>query len=348
MNSDATNDDNVPSGPVVVGLGEALFDCFPDARHIGGAPVNLTAHCDVLLQNAGGKGIIASAIGRDQLGEEFTAFLANRSLNARFVQVHSTRVTGRVRVALDAGGEPSYKFEDKVAWDELQYNESWRCLASTCAAVSFGTLAQRSPTSRATIVQFLSDARQAVRLFDINLRQDFYSTDVIQQSLALASAAKFNREELLCVGKLLGLPTAGQSGIDDLAFDLMRRFALDWVAVTRGRHGTSLYAAQSKYEAAVPQLNVVPGADSVGAGDACGAGLLTGALLGWPHKRWVELANMLGAYVCSHSGAIPTLPRWLLAKISAGNEANGSGVRPRPLGLMGPMKKIDTLESFKS
>jgi fructokinase len=308
---------SVATGPVVVGLGEALFDCFADARHVGGAPLNLAVHCDALLRAIGGRGVVASAVGDDELGQEFAAFLHARSLDSRFVQIDPNHPTGRVFVTVDQRGEPTYEIETGAAWDHLQYDESWRQLARTCAAVSFGTLAQRSPTSRATIVRFLRDAQQAVRLFDVNLRQEFFSTEVIEASLELATAAKLNRDELGRISQMLGVSSSPDSDEGAAVFEILSRFGLDWVAVTKGSQGTFLFAEQQKFTAVVPKFEPVAGADAVGAGDACGAGLLVGALLNWPYERRVEIANRLGAFVYSRAGAIPALPASLLAAVHA-------------------------------
>jgi fructokinase len=315
--SDETRNPRVRKGPLVVGLGEVLFDCFPDARYVGGAPLNLAVHCDALLRDVGGSGVLASAIGDDLLGRELSQFLAERSLDPSFVQVHPALPTGLVTVTVAPLGQPRYLIEENVAWDHLHYGESWRQLARTCSAVSFGTLAQRSLESRAAIYAFLSDASQAVRFFDANLRQSFYSPEVVRQSLDLATAAKFNVEELGVVNRLLGLTPPTGPSLDDAVFDLMRAFRLDWVAVSRGSEGTSLFAEGRRHEAPVPLFEPVKGADSVGAGDACGAGLLIGALLDWPHEQRVALANELGAYVNSRPGASPVLPRQFATRLRA-------------------------------
>src|SRR5215467_7620817 len=162
-------------GPLVVGLGEALFDCFADHEQIGGAPVNLAVHAHALLQAVGGRAVIASAVGNDLLGNQFFALLKEWAIDHRMVKVDPIHPTGRVDVTIDAFGQPSYEFESNVAWDYLEFTESWELLASDCDAVSFGTIAQRSPMSRETITKFLQVARRALRLFDVNLRQGFFT-----------------------------------------------------------------------------------------------------------------------------------------------------------------------------
>ena len=160
----------IPAGPIVVGLGEALFDCFGATRHVGGAPVNLAVHCDALLRPFEGRGVIASAIGSDALATEFRDFLRERGLEPSYVQTNSRLPTGTVAVSLDPHGEPTYQIAADVAWDDLRYDERWEQLARTCDAVCFGSLAQRSNASRDAIQAFLRDATQALRLFDVNLR----------------------------------------------------------------------------------------------------------------------------------------------------------------------------------
>ena len=145
-----------------------------------------------------------------------------------------------------------------------------------------------------------------MRLFDVNLRQNFFDAPLVQESCRLASVVKLNQEELPRVAELLGLKAG--NGADELASRLRCDYDLEAVVLTRGADGTRLMSATGASEARVPVFDREPGADSVGAGDACSAGLLVGLLLGWPPARTVELANTAGAYVASRRGATPTLP----------------------------------------
>jgi fructokinase len=260
--------------------------------------------------------MVASAVGNDKLGYEFCSFLSDRGIGPHTFKVDLVHPTGRVDVTIDELGQPTYNFEANVAWDYLEFSDSWELLASDCNAVSFGTRAQRSPKSQQTITRFLQVAQGAMRLFDANLRQKFYTIDVVRQSFELATAAKLNADELPMVCELLDVEAATHCSADAAIRVLMERFQLDWIALTRGYMGTALYAAGDRYEAPVPDCQPDANANSVGAGDACGAGLIVGALLGWPHQQRVALANNLGSFVASQPGAVPELPQYLLDSVN--------------------------------
>lgn len=298
--------------PYLVGLGEALFDCIGDRELPGGAPVNVAVHANALLRGIGGRAGVASAVGADALGDRFVAMLRAEGADLSCLQVDPIHATSRVNVLIDAQGQPTYSFEPETAWDHFQCDEAWKRAAAQCDAVTFGTLAQRSPQSRAAVVEFLQNAPQAVRLYDVNLRLHFFSREIIAESLELATAAKLNADELPVVAELLGLESPAKVGEASVSRQLIEKFGLDWLAVTHGERGTSLYVGEQCYEADVPKYPQAPNADSVGAGDACSAGLLVAAALQWPQAKWVPLANALGAYVASQPGAMAPLPQRLL------------------------------------
>ncbi|QDT68669.1 2-dehydro-3-deoxygluconokinase [Planctomycetes bacterium MalM25] len=300
------------SQSLIVGLGESLFDCFPDREVLGGAPLNVALHANALLGLVGGRGVVATRIGRDELGERLLRELGDRGLDTSFVQIDERLPTGRVDVLLDSAGDATYQFLTPSAWDALELDAPLTELARSCDAVVFGTLGQRDKASREAIQSFLLDAPMAIRLFDVNLRQDFYSAEIIDRSLRLASAAKFNEDELTIVARLLGLDPELKVGQSTAFF--LKRYDLDWLALTRGPRGTLLVAQDRHHageEATFPQDSK---ADTVGAGDACSAGLLYGSLRGWPQEKTATLANRLGAYVASRPGATPKLPADLLAE----------------------------------
>jgi fructokinase len=302
----------------IVGLGEALFDVYPDRQILGGAPLNVAVHAHQLASAVGGCGIPASRIGRDDLGARLLGELTARGVPTAAIQHDEHRPTGRVLVTL-RGREPDYDIVPDAAWDRLEFTDDLKRVAATCDAVCFGTLGQRSPQARETIVRFLEQARQAVRLFDVNLRQNFFSAEIIEQSCAQSSAVKVNEEELSKIHRLLALTgeASGMTSQDRQAYALRERFALDSVVVTRGPAGTVLYTASGKTEAEPARYEPNPDADSVGAGDACAAGILMGSLLGWPAGRIVALANAAGAYVASQPGATPRFPRKLLRAVTS-------------------------------
>ena len=296
----------------IVGLGESLFDVFPDRAILGGAPLNVAYHAHQLCSTRGGRGIVASRAGTDPLGQRLLEELRVRKLSAELVQIDAAHPTGRVDIAL-RDGEPTYNFLADVAWDHLEWTPEWRRLAETCDAVVFGTLAQRCPTSRATVQRFVETARQAVRLFDVNLRVTFFDADSLRRGAELATAIKLNEDELPIVLNLLGLAADDEQSRDG-ANRLLQHFAasgLRSVVITRGEQGTELLTGDVCVRGPVVRFARHPHADNVGAGDACSAGLLWGWLNGWPPEQTVTLANRLGAFVASQPGATPTIPEEL-------------------------------------
>jgi fructokinase len=282
----------------IVGLGEALFDMFPDGARLGGAPLNFAVHAHLL----GNEGVVVSCIGHDDYAARILQELRDRAMTAEYLQVDARHPTGTVRVQLDARGEPTFTITHDVAWDYLAFDVKTEALARQCHGVCFGTLAQRNPISRSTIQQFLESAPQAVRLFDVNLRQHYFDRPTIKRSCQLATAMKLNAAELEVLGELLGIASTQQ----DIAPVLLERFELSFLAVTRGAKGTRIYTPQGMHEGqAVPAAG---GGDAVGAGDAAAAALLHGAVRGWPWERTVTLANTLGAHVASRPGACPAHP----------------------------------------
>ena len=297
----------------VVGLGEALFDCFSPRRIVlGGAPVNLAVHAHQLLQSHG-RGVVASSVGKDQLGTQLLAELLQRKMTTDYITVTSKYPTSTVEVAVDPAGETQYEIMQGVAWDHLEFTDSLAELAATCSAVCFGTLAQRSEQSRDTIRQFLATAKTALKVCDVNLRQRFYSAEIIRHSLEMADVVKLNELELPKVRELLGM--RANVSVDDQACDLLRHFELRLLTLTRGEAGTVLFTADERVEGPVPSFPRQTNADAVGAGDSCCAAIIVGLLLGRPLPEIVNLANRVGAFVASQAGATPVLPTEVLKQV---------------------------------
>jgi len=311
LSSENQANDPAPS-PLVVGLGEALFDCFPDRTVLGGAPINVAVHAAALLGPSGEAAVPATRVGTDELGDRFFREITQRGVSVDYVQRDPERPTGRVAVTLDDGGHASYDFEKHSAWDALEFDQRLQDLAARCDAVAYGTLAQREPASRETIRAFVAAAEGALRLFDVNLRQDYYSREVLDASLRLATAVKINEEELGVVCGAVGLAEPPEPGADGQADQLIEAYGLDWLALTRGAEGTVVYAEGAKHTSPPAPFDPAPDADTVGAGDACCAGLLCGRLLGWSIPDTLELANRLGAFVAGRPGATPELPAELI------------------------------------
>lgn len=291
--------------PTIAGIGEALFDVYPDGtRRLGGATLNLAVHAHQLQRRIGGRGIPVTRIGNDSLGRELVATLQSFGCDTSFTQVDPHRPTGQVTVTFDAGGSPGYDILRDVAWDAIDFDESARRLAAACDAVCFGTLAQRDPIALAAIQAFVQAAPQALRLCDINLRQQYFSTPLIMRCLELATAAKLNDAELAVVCGALDV-----NGIDDL----IQRFSLDYVILTRGERGTAIHTREAIFEGDRVSYPPARGADPVGAGDACAAAAVVGLLLGHSPAHVATFANQIGAYVAAQPGGTPRLPDELLA-----------------------------------
>jgi len=289
------------SPPLIVGLGEALYDLLPAGSALGGAPLNAAVQSHQLGNNA----VVTSRIGRDALGQALLDDLAKRGMNTAFIQSDPDAPTGTVDVFL-RDGEPEYDIISGVAWDRLAWDESLAGLVKRCDAVCFGTLGQRLEPARSTIQQFVTTASQAVRLFDLNLRQDYFSATVLEASCRAASIVKMNEAELAVVAPLLRLGQAEEIQ------QLIEHFDLDLFVLSRGKLGTALHSSNSVVVGQPAQFAPEPDADSVGAGDACSAAILHGAVRRWPLQKTADLANRLGAFVASRKGATPELPAELL------------------------------------
>jgi fructokinase len=271
---------------------------------LGGAPLNVAWHIEQLLHGRGGSGVVASRVGTDALGDEVVRELVGPGMTADYVQRDAEHATSTVRVQL-AAGQPTFTFTPDIAWDHLEFTPAWAELAANCAAVCFGTLAQRSPQSRKTIWQFLGAAPQAIRLFDVNLRQGFYDRESIVEGCRRATLVKLNENELAAVAKHLALAPGRTTA---QLSELRAKCKLEAAVFTRGERGTLLVLADGVIDPPAVVYPKGPEADSVGAGDACSAGILAGWVLGLPPARTAELANHLGAYVASQPGATPELP----------------------------------------
>jgi fructokinase len=280
----------------IVGLGELLWDLLPAGRHLGGAPANFAYFANVL----GDQGVVASRIGNDALGRQTIEQLKRLKLDSSQVQRDGVHRTGTAPVTVSRSGQPQFIITSSVAWDFLRMTPSWRALARSADAVCFGSLAQRSPRSRKTIRDFLRSTRlDTLRVFDVNLRQDFYSPTLIANSLGLADVVKLNHVELPRIMEMLNLPF---SSADAAARRLLREYDLQLVCVTRGSRGSLLVSRQGKHRHPGFRIHV---ADTIGAGDAFTAALVHHYLRGASLARMNKAANSLGSWVASQSGATP-------------------------------------------
>ncbi len=301
-----------PSGLQVVGLGESLFDVFEDQTILGGAPLNVALCANQCLASSSGCGVVASRVGRDPLGRRLIRELTERGHETSYVQIDDDRPTGKVLVEI-RDGQPNYDILKPAAWDALQFDRRYDALATACDAVCFGTLAQRSAVSREAIDRFLTSAQDALKLFDVNLRQDYYSRSMIENSLNRATALKLNSEELEILTRLLDLDSPDPRIICP---QLLQTHGLRFVALTQGAEGMQLYLPSGFHASEPACYPSAPGADAVGAGDAASAGLILGFLRHWDPEQTLYAASHLGAYVASVPGATPPLPDSILELFS--------------------------------
>ncbi|MCA9130330.1 MAG: carbohydrate kinase [Planctomycetales bacterium] len=289
--------------PIVVGIGELLWDVFPSGPRLGGAPLNFACSTSEI---AGGSAqvYLVSAVGDDALGHQARAVLNEHRVEAGQVQFDG-RPTGRVVVEVDGSGIPSYHFDENSAWDNLQWVPELHPLANACNAVCFGTLGQRSESSQAVIQRFVAETpSEAWRVLDINLRPPYVREVVLRESLELANVLKVNDEELPVLAKL--------DGLEGSQADVMKQLAsihqLSCVAVTRGSAGATILRGETFSSEPAPTVSVV---DTVGAGDAFTAALTLGLLFDQPLEQINQHAIQAAAYVCSVSGATTSFPKHL-------------------------------------
>jgi fructokinase len=283
------------AAPVVVGIGEVLWDVLPGGKQLGGAPLNFAHHCSQL----GASAHPVSAVGADPDGAEIRQILASKNLPDAHVQTDASHPTGRVVVGL-RDGIPDYKILPG-AWDHIRFGESLRGLAARADAVCFGSLAQRGPVSRGTVQGFLEAMRPgALRIFDVNLRQDFYSREILEASLRCAHILKLNDGELPVLAGFFGL----SGGTTAQLRALRGMFGLRLVAYTRGGEGSLLVSAGETFDH--PGFPTVV-ADTIGAGDAFTAALCMGLLQNIPLGEINRRACRVASFVCSQPGATPPL-----------------------------------------
>lgn len=290
--------------PVVVGLGEALWDVYPDAERFGGAPANVAMHAAAL----GAASWLVSAVGADARGDRALAALAEAGVRTDAVARDAAHATGAVLVTLDAEGRPTFRIAADAAWDHMPWPATGDALAARADAVCFGTLAQRGAVSRGTIRRFVAACRpSALRVFDVNLRQHWFDREVLEASLRLADVVKLNDEELPVVARVCGVAADAGSSRGMLEA-LCARYDLRVAALTMGPRGALVLSGGVAHEAAAPAVTPV---DTVGAGDAFTAALIVGLLAGRDVARVARDANTVAAYVCTRAGATPRLPEAL-------------------------------------
>lgn len=277
----------------IIGLGEILWDMLPTGKQLGGAPANFAYH----VCRLGGNGWAVSAISDDELGREIKSTLSAKKLNTILEEVNEP--TGTVQVTLNAAGVPTYDITEGVAWDHIPFTERIGDLAKETSAVCFGTLAQRSPESRATIHEFIENMPDgSLKVYDINLRQNYYDEKIISDSLRLADILKINDEELEIVSRMLCL--SGTS--EERCRAISREFNLKFVILTMGGDGSKVILEDRVHLSTPGKINIV---DTVGAGDSFTAAFMLAYLRGESIEKAHTLATEVSSYVCTKAGAMP-------------------------------------------
>lgn len=302
---------------LILGIGELLWDMLPGGARLGGAPANFT----VMAGRLGNHAVVLSRIGRDELGRRAVEILDPLPADASFLQVDPLHETGKVTVSL-RDGQPDYVIHQPAAWDALELSDEWVQLATRADAICFGTLAQRAPASRQTIQMLAAETPSTcARVFDVNLRRPFYTGEVMEESLELATVVKMNDLEVPQVLGLLGMTVVKGSGTAALragAERLLEEFpGLQMVAVTRGGHGSLLVRRDEWHEHPGVPVKV---ADTIGAGDAFTAAMTHYLLRGASLQTLNEAGNRWGSWVASQSGAMPELPQATRTAITAAIE----------------------------
>ena len=287
----------------VIGLGEALWDVLPEGKKLGGAPANFAYHAGQFLGQANTMAI--SAIGEDKLAEETIAALEEHGLQYTMPRVPYP--TGTVQVQLDEQGIPTYDIRENVAWDNIPFTPEIEEIARNCRAVCFGSLAQRNVVSRENIHRFLdATPEDCVKIFDINLRQNFYTKEVIQESMRRCNILKINDEELVIIGRMFGYPGLD---IENKCWLILGKYDLDMLVLTCGTNGSYVFTPGQMSFQETPKVEV---ADTVGAGDSFTGSFCAAILNGKPVAEAHKLAVKVSAFVCTQNGAMPTIPASLL------------------------------------
>ena len=281
----------------IVGLGEALWDVLPDGKKLGGAPANFAYHAAQFGRDT----IAISALGEDKLAEETIEALKEHHLN--YLMPRVPYPTGTVQVTLTGEGIPTYDIKENVAWDNIPFNDEMMEIAKNARAVCFGSLAQRNVVSRENIHKFLdATPDDCVKIFDINLRQQFYTKEVIKESLKRCNILKINDEELVLIGRMFGYPGLD---IENKCWLILGKYNLDMLVLTCGTNGSYVFTPGQMSFQETPKVEV---ADTVGAGDSFTGSFCASILNGKPVPEAHKTAVQVSAFVCTQNGAMPVVP----------------------------------------
>lgn len=288
----------------VVGLGEVLWDVLPEGKKLGGAPANFAYHAGQFGLDT----MAVSALGEDKLADETIQQIEDKHLP--YALPRMPYPTGTVQVELDNEGIPTYNIKENVAWDNIPFTEDIRSIAENCRAVCWGSLAQRNIVSRTSIYKFLeATPDDCLKIFDINLRQNFYTKEVIQESVKRCNILKINDEELVLIGRLFGYPGLD---IENKCWLILGKYDLDMLVLTCGVNGSYVFSAGNMSYQETPKVTV---ADTVGAGDSFTGTFCAAILKGKSVEEAHKLAVEVSAYVCTQNGAMPQVPSEFTEKL---------------------------------
>ncbi len=291
--------------PFIVGVGEILWDMLPGGKVLGGAPTNFAYHC----RQMGAESHVISALGKDDPGCEILEQVEALDIPSDFLFLEEQFPTSTVTVNLDEKGHPEYTIHENVAWDHIPADSKALDMMKGADAVCFGSLAQRSPISRKSIQSYLAAVpTDCLRVFDVNLRQHFYSKELIEESLGFADVLKLNDDELLILSELFSL----KGGEDELIGSLQQTFNLKLIALTRGGDGSTLFSGTERSDYRSETVHAV---DTVGAGDSFTAAMVMTYLKGKDLKDIHRIASELAAYVCTRKGATPLILSDLISEL---------------------------------
>ena len=281
----------------VVGLGEALWDVLPEGKKLGGAPANFAFHAGQFGLNS----IAVSALGEDKLAEETIQQLEEKKL--QYCMPRVPYPTGTVQVTLDDEGIPTYDIKENVAWDNIPFTDEVKAIAENARAVCWGSLAQRNVVSRESIYKFLdATPKDCMKIFDINLRQNFYTKEIICESMKRCNVLKINDEELVLIGRMFGYPGLD---IENKCWLILGKYDLDMLVLTCGVNGSYVFSKGAMSYLETPKVEV---ADTVGAGDSFTGSFVASILNGKPIAEAHRIGVNVSAYVCTQNGAMPVIP----------------------------------------
>ena len=290
---------------LIIGLGEALWDMLPEGKKLGGAPANFAYHAGQFGLDT----VAISALGEDKLADETIEALEQNGL--KYLMPRVPYATGTVQVTLTGEGIPTYEIKENVAWDNIPFNDELKAAAKNCRAVCFGSLAQRNIVSRQTIQQFLdATPEDCIKICDINLRQQFFSKEILEESFKRCNILKINDEELVVVTRMFGYQELDDAKICE---KMVKEYNLQMLVLTCGTNGSHVFTADGKHSfQPTPKVEV---ADTVGAGDSFTGSFCAAILNGKPVEEAHRIAVEVSAYVCTQNGAMPKYPAELVAKV---------------------------------